>query len=200
MRATSGGTKKVSTYSCQTAECDLRYTTVTVDRLDAEVVSQFFDGLGDMHAEAVDDDAIAEADAEVTECRELVELLAMVAPTSIAGVAAHQAKLDASEAALRKAEDQVDHLRRTREAVGPDVAVLTQRWPKMAIADRRQLLEAAIAAVLVTRASGRNVHAPVAERIRVVFKSDAPDGLVDNGRSGVIRSWTWEPESTVIAA
>jgi DNA invertase Pin-like site-specific DNA recombinase len=200
MRATSGGTKKVSTYSCQTAECKLRYTTVTVDRLDAEVVDQFFAALGELRAEAVDDDAIEEAEAEVRRLTEEVETRAMVAPAHPSAVAAHGTALKQAEGALIEAEDHLAHLVAARTAVGPDVLVLAEAWPDMPIADRRQLLEAAIAAVLVARASVRNIHAPVAERIRVVFKSDAPDGLVDNGRSGIIRSWTWEPESAVVAA
>jgi DNA invertase Pin-like site-specific DNA recombinase len=199
MRASSGGTKKPAVYACVTAECDLRYTTATVERLDAEVVAQFFSGLGEVQAEAVDDDAIVEAAGDVRRRGEQVETLAMVAPSHLSAVAAHQAALNDAEQALQRAEDHHDHLVAARAGVGPDVRALAKDWPDMALEDRRQLIDAGIGAVLVRRASGRNVHAPMSDRIRVLFRSETPDGLLV--KRGPVTSWDWDdPRSPVLAA
>src|SRR5215207_6098012 len=101
MRATSGGRgRKPSTYTCQTAGCELRYTTAVVDRLDSQVVEQFFAHLDDFHLQTVADDELEAAHGDVEARIGEVERLAAVVPSHPAAVRAHQLALSAAEEAL----------------------------------------------------------------------------------------------------
>ena len=203
MRATSGGKgSKPPVYTCICADCELRYTTVTVKRLDEEVVQQFFAHLDAFHLAVVDDGDVKTANDAVAALTRDVESLAMVVPTHPTAVAAHQSRLSEVERALAEAEDHRDALVATRSKDGPDVRELRADWPTLTLAERREILSAGIGTVLVRRSASRAMKPPVAERIRVVFAGDAPPGLVDNGRSGAIKSWSWDdaPGSLVAAA
>jgi hypothetical protein len=131
-----------------------------------------------------------------------VDYLASLVPSSQRGRAANRAALDEAETALAAAEDRRDHLVASASQGGPDVRELREDWPTLTVEERREILRAAIDAVLVRRASRRTApHPPVSERILVLFRGDAPAGLVDNGRSGAVGGWTWDGDpSTLVAA
>jgi hypothetical protein len=175
---------------------------VTVDRLDDEVAAQFFEHLDAFHVQAVDTGELAAAQADVDTLAGEVERLAAVVPSHPRAIAAHQEALTAAESILADAEDRRDHLVASAAKNGPDSRELRGDWPDLTVAERREILRAGIDAVVVRRASRRTAHLPVADRVRVVFNGDAPDGLVDNGRAGTITGRTWDddPGSLVAAA
>jgi hypothetical protein len=173
---------------------------VTVDRLDAEVVAQFFAHLDAFYMQAVDDAALEEARTAVEDATGTVERLAAVVPTHPAAIGAHQEALAAAEAALGEAEDRRDHLVASARPSGPDRRVLREDWSTLVLDDRREILRAGIVAVLVRRASSRTARLPVADRVLVLFRGEAPDGLSDNGRSGPVTTWTWDADPTSLVA
>lgn len=199
MRASSGGaTTKPAIYQCVTAECELRYTTVTVERMDEEVTRQFFDRLSDFHVRAVDDGEHDAARAIVLERTGDVERLAQVVPTHPAAIAAHQGALAEAERQLADAEDRLAQLAAS-SGHAPDADELRAAWPALTGAERREILRASIDAILVRRASSRTWNLPVADRILICFRGEAPDGLVRD--RDAIRGWTWDDDArTPVAA
>jgi site-specific DNA recombinase len=199
MRSTTGGRgSKPATYSCQTAGCELRYTTVTVERLDAEVTDQFFAHLDAFHVQPVNDGDIEAARAAVEIRGGELDRLAAVIPAHPRAVEAHQAALRDAEQALAEAEDRLTQL--VASTANADAArELRSDWPGLTLEERREILRAGIDTVLVRRALRRTAHLPIRNRILVLFRGDAPDGLRDNGRSGPIRSWTWNDDIRSLA-
>jgi DNA invertase Pin-like site-specific DNA recombinase len=200
MRGSALGRGGKRVYSCDDASCAAR-ATVTVDRLDDEVLRQFFDHLDEFHVRAVDDSELAAATVAVKERTETVERLAAVVPSHPAAVAAHQAALEDAERTLIGAEDTLHQLVTSATQAGPDVRQLRDDWPTLTLEDRREILRAGIDAILVRRARSRSTpHPPISERLLVLFRGEAPDGLADNGRSGPVRCWTWDREPGSLAA
>jgi DNA invertase Pin-like site-specific DNA recombinase len=202
MHGTTGGSGKGRVFRCATDSCPDRYTTVTVDRLDPEVTDQFFAHLDDFHLRSVDDDEIEAAQADLEASRVAVELHAQVTPTSTAGVAAHQAKLDELERTFEAAEDRLHQLLASKADSGPDGRELRADWPNLTLDDQREILRDGIQAVLVRKASRRTApRPPVSERVLVVFvDDDLPARLADNGRSGPVTSWAWDDGVGSLAA
>jgi DNA invertase Pin-like site-specific DNA recombinase len=199
MRASSGGaTTKPRVYQCVTPECELRYTTVTVERIDEEVTVQFFARLGAFHLRPVDSSEIDAARTTVAERTGEVERLAAVVPTHPAAVEAHQAALVDAEQVLIDAEDRLAQLVAS-SSPAQDVDELRAAWPGLTIPERREILRASIDAILVRRASSRTWNLPVADRIRVCFRGEAPDELL--GDRDAIGGWAWDDDSrTPVAA
>jgi hypothetical protein len=197
--SSQGRNAKPPVYVCQCADRPDRYSTVVVERLDAEAVAQFFAHLDAFHVRAVDDADLEAARADVEARTGEVERLAQVVPQSAAGIAAHQAALSDAERALADAEDRLHQLSASLTESGPDVRELEADWPSLTLEERREILRAGIDAVLIRRASSRTAKPPVRERILVVFRGEAPD-LVDNGRSGAVASWTWDHDVASLAA
>ena len=201
MRASSGGrSRKPAVYTCATRSCPTK-STVTVDRLDTEAVEQLFARLEDFHVRAVDDAGLAAAQHTVAELEENVRRLAAITPSHPAAVEAHQAALSDAESALVEAEDRLHELGAARAKAGPDMHVLRADWPTMTVAERRHVLRAEIQGVLVRRASSRTFpHAPLSDRVRVLFAGEVPDGLLDNGRSGPVIGWGWSGDGDPVAS
>lgn len=203
MRGTILGRDATRVYSCDCRDCTAR-ATIMVDRLDAEIVDQFFAHLSDFHVRAVDSADVEIAQQEVDERTGDVERLAAVIPSHPAAVAAHQDRLQASERALADAEDRLHQLAASLAASGPDARQLRDDWPTLTLDEQREILRAGIDAVLVRRSrSGSTAkRLPARERVLVLFRGEAPDGLADNGRSGPVAGWAWDdnPSSLVAAA
>jgi hypothetical protein len=201
MRGTKLGRNSSRVYGCDCRNCPAR-STIMVDALDAEVVEQFFAHLDDFHVQAVDDAEIEAAQRDVQERTGTVERLAAVVPSSMAGIAAHQDALRAAEDALLEAEDRLHQLTTSAAASGPTARELRGDWPTLSLDDQREILRAGIDAVLVRRSrSGSTAkRLPARDRIVVLFRGDAPEGL--NDRRMPVRSWTWtdDPSSLVSAA
>jgi DNA invertase Pin-like site-specific DNA recombinase len=200
MRASSGGLRKPAVYVCVTPECKARYSTVVVDKIDAEVIEQFFARLDAFHTQAIADDDLAEASSEVERLGSEVERLAMVTPSHPKAVAAHQRALQTAENALADAEDHLAYLLTLKSQNGPDVQEIRSAWPTFSLDERREILRKGIDAILVRRAFKQGAGSVMSERIRVLFRGDAPADLL--GRRRDIRSWTWndDPGSFRLAA
>jgi site-specific DNA recombinase len=199
MRGTTIGRGDKRVYACDGADCPAK-STVIVDRLDAEVVDQFFAHLDAFHVQAVDDAELETARQAVGEATGVVERLASVVPNHPKAIEAHQAALSEAERVLEEAEDRRDHLIASVAQAGPDVRELREDWPTLTLDERREILRAGTDAVLVRRALRRTAHLPIRDRILVLFRGEAPDGLVDNGRSGPVTSWTWDNDPGSLAA
>jgi DNA invertase Pin-like site-specific DNA recombinase len=184
-------------YTCETQECTAR-STIVVDRLDAEVVGQFFAYLDDFHVRAADDAELEGARTEVERRTAEVETLASVVPKHPSAVAAHQAVLDAAERTLVEAEDRLHDLTTSMTAEGPDVRTLREDWPSLSLDEQREILRAGIDAVLVRRAPSPTAKPPAADRCLILFHGTAPEGL--NGRPGPIRTWTWDSDPASLTA
>lgn len=200
MRASSGGVKKPAVFVCITPECELRYSTVVVDKIDAEVVEQFFNRLDLFHAEAVDDDQVNAAQSSVDRLKSELDMLARVVPTHSVALKAHQEALGALESQLAAAEDALMDLLAARAQDGPDAREIRTDWPSLTLAERREILRAAIDAVLVRRASKTGAGSVMSKRIRILFRGEAPADLLR--RRGETQSWTWDddPASVRLAA
>jgi DNA invertase Pin-like site-specific DNA recombinase len=155
-------------YTCANRECEARPTMV-VDRLDAEVVEQFFDHLDDFHLQAVDDASLEAANRKVQERTTELEALAAVVPSHPKAVAAHQEALEAAEGALAEAEDHLHDLGVAASEAGPDVVELLAMWPSLTLAERREVLTQSVENVEVRRAPHPGAKLPAADRIRIVF-------------------------------
>jgi DNA invertase Pin-like site-specific DNA recombinase len=186
-------------YVCVTRGCTARYTSVRAAKLEAEVAEQLFARLETSRAVAVDDDELVRVDAKTERLAGEVERLAMIAPSHPTAVAAHQKALENAEMALAAVEDERDALRAAKAQDGPDVRDLRADWPKRSLDERREILRPGVDAILVRRAAGRHPASPVAERVLVLYRGEAPVELT-NGR-GPIRGWTWSdgPGSLCIA-
>jgi hypothetical protein len=101
---------------------------------------------------------------------------------------------------LADAEDRLHQLTASLVESGPDVRELEADWPSLTLDEKREILRAGIDAVLVRRSSSRTTHLPVRDRILVVFRGEAPAGLVDNGRSGPVTWWAWDRDVASLAA
>jgi DNA invertase Pin-like site-specific DNA recombinase len=200
MRASSGGAKKPAVFVCVTPECSLRYTTIVVQTIDAEVVDQFFARLERYHLRAVHDDEIEGARGQVERLGNEVECVAAVKPTHPRAVAVHQKTLEDAERALSDAEDHLDRLLDLRAQNGPDVRELHLDWPDLTMDERREILRSGIDAILVRRCSKTGAGSVTGQRIRVLFRDEAPADLT--ARRGRVRAWTWtdEPGSLRAAA
>jgi hypothetical protein len=184
-------------YTCQTRECRAR-STMTVDRLDAEVVCQFFAQLDDFHVRAVDDAEFASARDQVEKCEGEVERLAAIVPRHPKAIASHQAALETAEQLLADAEDRLQDLTASRVADGPDARELREDWSSLSLTERREILRAGVDAVLVRRAPSPTAKPPAAERILMLSRGTAPDGL--NGRASAVTRWTWDDDPASLTA
>ena len=205
LRGSSGGSKPRDgrkappprIYTCDNPACEAR-STIVVDRLDGEVVNQFFAHLDDFHIRAVDDTEVESAKVEVERCTDEVERIAAVIPSHPAAVASHQGSLEAAERALVEAEDRLHELTSSLTAEGgPDVRELREDWPTLTLSERREILRAGIDAILVRRGPSPGAKLPAADRILVLFRGDAPDVLVDNGHDSI--AWTWDDDPASLA-
>jgi Resolvase, N terminal domain/Recombinase/Recombinase zinc beta ribbon domain len=199
MRGTTLGRGAGRVYSCDDPECKAR-STVAVGKLDSEVTDQFFRHLDAFHLRAVDHDELDQAAVEVERRTEQLEALAAVIPSHPTAVAAHQAALHAAEQSLIEAEDHLHQISASLSAKGPDVRELREDWPSLTLAEKREILRAGLDAVLVRRAPSPTAKPPAAARILVLFRSSAPVGLADNGRSGPVTTWTWNDDPSSLTA
>jgi hypothetical protein len=200
MRASSGGTKKPAVYVCTTPECKLRWTTVVVDKIDAEVIAQFFARLDAFHAQAVADDELAGGRAKVQNLEDELTALVQLKVSHPMALAAHQEAVSDLEGRLQLAEDQLAELLSVNAQSGHDARELRIDWPSLGMDERREILRAGIDAILVRRSFKTGAGSIMSKRIRILFRGEAPADLLR--RRGEVRSWAWadEPGSLRAAA
>lgn len=189
MRASSGGTKKPAVYVCNTPECSLRYLTVVVAKIDAEVMAQVKARAGAFHLRAVNDDEYQTATQDVARLEDELLALVEIVVTNPKARAAHQARVSAKETELQAAEDRKAALDDARAA--SDGPILDpDALDTLTATERQEFLRQMVDAVLVRRASGQGPASVLADRIRVFFHGEAPADLMV--RRGPVRSWAWD--------
>jgi len=182
--ASCGGklTHQRGRYVCQRAnrtgvDCP-RGVTIQAARLDAHVEQLMLAWAGDLERETVADDdenALAELDRRERELTsELAAFVAKLSATSI-----EQSILDAE---VDRRQGQIDDVRRERDEfvanrrVAGVRSTLRDVYPHADLAGRRRVLAAAIDSLIVapTSAPGTraNPHAPVADRVSLVWRRD----------------------------
>jgi DNA invertase Pin-like site-specific DNA recombinase len=204
MRASSGGRgRKPAVFTCVNRSCTAR-STITVKRLDAEVIEQFFAHLDGYSVRKIEDGELEAARRVVAERENALRALAAVVPSHPIAVESHQAALAGAERELVEAEDRLYELNAARDQSGPDVHELRSDWATMTLDARRHVLRTGIDAVLVRRASSRAPGPLASDRLRVLFVGQAPRALIDNGRGVVFNGWQWlgddDPVTPVAAA
>jgi site-specific DNA recombinase len=207
MRGSSGGARnngrgrKPSVYVCTTRGCGFQYTTAAVHKIDRETVKQFFARLQQFSLTAVDDDALAEADAEVERLANELDAMVRVKVAHPRAVAAHQEAVSDAERALQDAEDHRDRLRDLRGQNGGEQHELTEDefWDR-SVESQREILRLGVDAVLVRRASRPGAASVASDRLLVLFKGDGPADLLLH--HAAVQGWTWtdEPGSLRLAA
>jgi DNA invertase Pin-like site-specific DNA recombinase len=155
------------------------------------VVEQFFDGLGDVLAEAVRsssdlrelEERVERANAELVAYRDS-------AAVDVLGEDSFMAGLQTRSLALSEAQDALEA---ARDAAGtadlPDAASLRGIWPDLDVGDRRHLLHRGLDAVFVRSVGQANV--PITDRALILWRGEGPDDLPGPGRKLEVRSLDW---------
>jgi site-specific DNA recombinase len=71
---------------------------------------------------------------------------------------------------------------------------LLEAWPTLSVPERRHLLAAAVDAVVVRAVRGTGRAVPLAERIRVLWRGQAPGDLPRRGRRVPLEPFPWPDE------
>jgi DNA invertase Pin-like site-specific DNA recombinase len=163
-------------------------------RLDVEVTRQLFIHL--LQIERKHFQAVDVARAELARTTEAVERSLGRAPRDAAELGTHQARLLELEQRLRAAETRLAGLEAT---VGqtPDPDRLERWWPGLPVLERRRLVRVWIDAVLVRAPPVPWQRQSAADRIRVLYRGEAPPELVEKAR--FTRGWAWEDGKPVRA-
>jgi hypothetical protein len=103
-----------------------------------------------------------------------------------AGAESRQAAVDEARAVLAEARG-ASVLAETLQTPGGLVAA----WPGLAMQERRQLLAAAVDAVVVRAARGNGTTLAVDDRALILWRGQAPDDLPRRGRRLPLSSFPW---------
>jgi DNA invertase Pin-like site-specific DNA recombinase len=173
-----------------------RPTSITAQPLETEVAAQLLQHLdGDSIREASERVELAACRREVKEASEALALYVQLTPTSKAGVDSHNAGISERETRLAAAEQRMLQLVDAAEHVTPDAAELRKSWPALPPAERRRVFRECLDAVLVRHSKSRSPRYPAADRIRVLFRGEAPAEL--RGIVRTTRTWAWDDGSPV---
>jgi hypothetical protein len=189
------GPRKESMYRCRgehaSGSCQNR-AFIKAEALDEYVEEVFLDGL-DQQAEAVPDTADRdEAMRALEEARAATEDFRQdtVARKKL-GTAWHD-WLDVYLNVERKAEAKLAQVQDATSATGR-LRLLRDDYLALPLAERRAILVGAIDAVMLcpSRAGGRNVD-PTPERVRILWRGEAPDNLLRQRRRNPIRPFAFD--------
>jgi hypothetical protein len=186
--------EKVRLYRCRAHRSGGRCqapTSVLGSVVEPWVVESFFNGLGDVLAEAV------RSSADLRELEEQVklanaELVAYrdSAAVDVLGAESFRAGLETRSSVLSAAQETLEA---ARDAAGtadlPDAATLRGIWGDLDVADRRHLLHRGMDAIFVRRVGQANV--PIADRALILWRGEGPDDLPGPGRKLDVRSFDW---------
>jgi hypothetical protein len=155
------------------------------------VVEKFFDGLGDVLAEAVRssgdlrdlEERVALASAELTAYRDS-------AAVDVLGADSFNEGLQGRANGLRDAQEALDEARDAAGVVDlPDAATLREVWGELEVADRRQLLHRGVDAIFLRSAGRANI--PIENRALILWRGEAPDDFPGPGRKLDVRPFDW---------
>lgn len=182
------GHKSTGSYQCAghhaAGDCP-RPTSIRAANLDGFVERVLRSELGTSPvvegvAQSADLDAavvvVEEAEYELSAYLKLRDIVRSVGEAAYAeGFLERQRAVEEARATLSAAQ---------RKGVGPmSIRVdLWEVWPELAVAERRQILAAALDAVVVWPSSGRGRRDPLEMRAKLVRRGEAPDDLPSSGR------------------
>jgi site-specific DNA recombinase len=165
--------------------------------LDPYIEQEFFAALGP-------DGALAEASVSSTGLESAVALVEEAerelaayrddAVVSVIGREAFLAGLEKRAAAVEAARRELAELRNRSlftETISLTPSNLIEAWPELTIAERRQILTAAIDAVFIRSVRGSGRQRPVGERVMILWRGEAPDDLPRRGRRVPLASYAW---------
>jgi len=192
MRARDG--EKLRLYRCRGESASGRCpspASVLGRVIEPWVIERFFEGLGDVLAEAV---AASESHRQLeTDLDSARRELATYRDSAAAEILGR----DSFEAGLRARAGHVGRLERllaeARDAAGvtdlPDAISLRETWEELEVAERRHLLSLGIDAVFL-RSIGQG-SSPITERALICWRGEAPEDLPGPGRRVGLRSFDW---------
>jgi Recombinase zinc beta ribbon domain len=175
-----------------------RPLSISAAPLEAEVVNQLLAHLeAQARADASRQAQLAAAAREVEHATEALGLYLELTPTSRAGLEAHRAGVRRREERLGAAEDRLHRLLDAAELSGRDPDVLRSAWPGLSPQEKRDIFRETLDAVMVRAARSRSRFNPIAERILILFRGDAPPAL--RGVARVTQTWTWGEDRRLVA-
>lgn len=158
--------------------------------LEAEVVDRLLTHLeAGSRTDASRQARVATAAIEVEQAKEALGLYLELTPTSRAGLELHRAGVRQREESLAAAEDQLHGLLDAADVVVRDPDRLRCAWPTLRPQEKRDIFRETIDAVMVRAARRRSRYNPVADRILILFRGEAPAEL--RGVARVTQTWTW---------
>jgi len=107
----------------------------------------------------------------------------MGAEAFTAGALVRQARVDEAREALHRSRSSAAGL-----DLGPDGAAI---WPELTITERRRLLNAGIDCVFVRSAPVNGRNRLDADRVKVCWRGEAPDGLPGPGLRAELAPLDW---------
>lgn len=166
-------------YRCKYAYRDFtcpQRVTVMASRADDYVVGQFLAWAGGITAVTTDDDAdLAAAEANIAEATRRLRAFVDAFDAADVDPAILAPKASALQADIDAAVDARDRLKETRKVAGMRY-VVREQWPNLTTAQKRQMLRAGIASVVVHPATSptreRRAKVPVADRIVITWRQD----------------------------
>jgi DNA invertase Pin-like site-specific DNA recombinase len=191
-----GGSRRGAGPATRVYKCCVHYASgdcplpvyVSSRNLEEEVAGQLF-----VHLRERQSAGRGESDAArlaVCEAQEALALYESLAPTSRAGRAAHNAGIGERERTLCLAENRLSGLLGSDAANAPMLRELEASWASMSWGERGQAFRAALDAVMVRRPAGRRARYPLAPRIRVLYRGEAPPEL--RRLATETGAWTWD--------
>jgi hypothetical protein len=164
--------------------------------LDPHVERLFLDALradGPL-AEAMETSASVEAAADALEAAE-GELIAyrdepLIASTLGPSVFAEGLRVRAE--AVHKAQSRLSESRQHGALIQPLTSgSLAEAWPGLSVAEKRRMLTASIDAIMIRPVRGTGAHVDIADRVHVLWRGQAPDGLPRRGHRVPLESFPW---------
>lgn len=177
--------------------------TIDAPSFEPWVIEQFFSYVGDMQmrrlpSESIDyvaaQEAVEAAERALVEFRDDPDLLHILGREKF--LEGMKVRMDALTLAERERQRLIAE---ASELTLPDAASLKAAWDGHSTEDRRKLLGAAIDAIFIRTGRG-----DISERVRILWRGQAPADLPSRGKSAPMRPYTFAPDtlpaSAVIAA
>jgi site-specific DNA recombinase len=105
----------------------------------------------------------------------------------LSGLQTRQRDLDEARSELAETRDRAGF----SQALPAEPLALVEMWPSLTVTERRELLQAAIDAVVIR--SGRNV--PISDRVVILWRGQAPADFPRRGLRTPLASFAWPDES-----
>lgn len=169
---------------------------VGAEALDQLVAGMLLDRYGQVEGAPVASDREAQAArAAVDEAQAEIDAYLVADLVSVVGAEAFRAGLAPRAEALEEALARLAAVDRSRDVpAGVDATGIASGWPSFSLAEKRQVVAAAVDAVFVRRHRSGGF---LADRVAVRWAGEGPEGLSGPGRLGVVRRFVFPDELPV---